>query len=69
MTIDRGPADISAGSVVQLKSGGPAMTVNWAGEDQYGQTVVVCDWFIQNGPPWKKETGTFPPTSLKVLEP
>jgi uncharacterized protein YodC (DUF2158 family) len=69
MTLVHVPADISAGAVVQLKSGGPSMTVRWAGEDQYGQIVVACDWFTQDGPPWKKETGSFPPTSLKVLEP
>ena len=59
--------DIKAGNVVQLKSGGPAMTVRWIG-DEYDEAVVVCDWFIQDKAPWKKETGSFPPTSLKVLE-
>jgi uncharacterized protein YodC (DUF2158 family) len=59
--------DIRPGNVVQLKSGGPTMTVRWIG-DEYGEIVVACDWFIQDKAPWKKETGTFPPTSLKVIE-
>jgi uncharacterized protein YodC (DUF2158 family) len=60
--------EIKPGSIVQLKSGGPMMTVRWAG-DEYGTESASCDWFIQDKAPWKKETATFPVTSLKLLEP
>jgi len=59
--------EIKAGNVVQLKSGGPFMTVRWI-EEQLGELTVCCDWFIQDKAPWKKETATFPPTSLKIVE-
>jgi uncharacterized protein YodC (DUF2158 family) len=60
-------AEIKPGSVVQLKSGGPLMTVSSVG-DIYGLPTVFCDWFVQDKPPWKKEKGSFPPTSLKLIE-
>ncbi|MFD9897479.1 DUF2158 domain-containing protein [Mesorhizobium sp. NPDC059025] len=60
--------EIKPGSVVQLKSGGPKMTVSWA-EDNYGVLSAACDWFIQDKTPWKKESAVFPITSLKLLEP
>lgn len=44
------------------------MTVRWI-EEQLGTMTVCCDWFIQDKAPWKKEIDTFPPTSLKLLEP
>jgi len=56
--------EIKAGSVVQLKSGGPLMTVAWI---QYEE--AYCEWFIQDKAPWKKEGSTFPLTSLKLIEP
>ncbi len=58
---------IEPGSIVQLKSGGPAMTVNWV-EDEQETLYASCDWFIQDMAPWKKETATFPVTSLKMFE-
>lgn len=61
-------AEIKAGSVVQLKSGGPLMTVSSVG-DIYGEPTVWCDWFVQDKAPWKKEHGSFPPSSLKLIEP
>ncbi|MBK3404168.1 DUF2158 domain-containing protein [Methylorubrum populi] len=64
---DQNPEGIKAGDVVQLKSGGPKMTVNWA-EEQYGRLMANCDWFIQDKAPWKKENATFPPSSLKKVE-
>ncbi|WP_379069300.1 DUF2158 domain-containing protein [Mesorhizobium sp. UC22_110] len=60
--------EIKAGSVVQLKSGGPKMTVSWA-DDNYGVLSAACDWFVQDKAPWKKENAVFPITSLKLLEP
>jgi len=58
---------IQPGNVVQLKSGGPLMTVSGVG-DMYGEPRVWCDWFVQDKAPWKKENGVFPPTSLKIVE-
>ena len=52
-------ANVSIGSVVQLKSGGPAMTVNYIdNEDAY------CQWFSGD----KVEEARFPLQSLKVKE-
>lgn len=62
------PDEIKRGSVVQLKSGGPPMTVSQVGEI-YGEPHVWCDWFVQDQAPWQREKGVFRPTSLKVLEP
>jgi uncharacterized protein YodC (DUF2158 family) len=59
--------EIKAGSVVQLKSGGPHMTVAWV-EDELGTRQAYCEWFIQDKAPWKKEGSTFPITSLKLIE-
>lgn len=61
--------DIRVGSVVQLNSGGPAMTVATI-DKQYGEERLSawCDWFVQDKAPWKKEEGVFPLTSLKLFE-
>ena len=59
---------IKPGSVVQLKSGGPPMTVNWA-QDELGVVSAYCEWFVQDKAPWKKDGAVFPVTSLKLLEP
>jgi uncharacterized protein YodC (DUF2158 family) len=53
--------NFKAGDIVQLKSGGPKMTVTQAGEDSTGALTVWCSWFegkMQKG-------GTFPPEALK----
>jgi uncharacterized protein YodC (DUF2158 family) len=63
--------EIKAGSVVQLKSGGPTMTVAWvekAGQ-QYSDDVAHCTWFVQDKEPWKIDERTFPLAMLKLLEP
>ncbi|NTJ66019.1 DUF2158 domain-containing protein [Agrobacterium rhizogenes] len=61
--------EIKAGSVVQLKSGGPKMTVAETGEYGYdGYQSAKCHWFIQDKAPWKKEEAYFPLTSLKEIE-
>lgn len=49
------------GDVVQVKSGGPPMTV--AGEDQLGR--VICEWFVGTN----QKTGTFNHPVLKKYEP
>lgn len=59
--------EIKPGSVVQLKSGGPAMTVSWVSEE-LGTISALCEWFVQDKAPWKKEEAVFPVTSLKLLE-
>jgi uncharacterized protein YodC (DUF2158 family) len=56
------------GSIVQLKSGGPTMTINWI-ETPHGVTNAYCEWFVAEKAPWKKEGAVFPVTSLKLLEP
>lgn len=59
---------IEVGDVVQLKSGGPRMTVSSV-DTMYGDGPLHawCDWFVQDKAPWKKEVGTFPLTSLVKL--
>ena len=49
------------GDIVQLKSGGPQMTV--AGEDQLG--MVICEWFV--GP--NANSKSFNAAVLKKYEP
>lgn len=49
-----------AGDVVQLKSGGPKMTVSYVREWQ-GQMEANCDWFEGT----TNHSGSFPVTSLK----
>jgi uncharacterized protein YodC (DUF2158 family) len=58
--------EIKEGAVVQLRSGGPKMTVSWVG-DEFGTMTAICNWFVQDKAPWKKDKGRFPVTSLKVV--
>jgi uncharacterized protein YodC (DUF2158 family) len=51
---------IKVGDVVQLKSGGPKMTVNFVEEN-----VAACTWFDKN----KKESSRFPVAALKLATP
>lgn len=51
---------IAVGDVVQLKSGGPKMTVVSIGDD-YGQMQAWCEWFDSKQEP---KTGGFALTSL-----
>jgi uncharacterized protein YodC (DUF2158 family) len=50
----------SVGDIVQLKSGGPKMTVN---DVARGDGKVVCVWFAGA----KREVGTFEPATLQVV--
>jgi uncharacterized protein YodC (DUF2158 family) len=57
------------GDVVQLRSGGPHMTISqidklYASGDELH---AWCDWFVNDKAPWKRETTTFPLTSLKKV--
>jgi uncharacterized protein YodC (DUF2158 family) len=54
--------NIQAGSVVKLKSGGPAMTVTRVANEQ-GTVFVYCTWFVGT----KKEQGHFPPEALMTF--
>jgi len=63
--------EIKEGSVVQLRSGGPNMTVAWvekAGE-QYSVDVAACTWFVHDRALWKSEEKVFPLTALKLVQP
>jgi uncharacterized protein YodC (DUF2158 family) len=54
-----------AGDVVQLKSGGPVMTVNKTGNKSMGGPFTVwCSWFEGE----KKMNDDFPPESLKLSD-
>jgi uncharacterized protein YodC (DUF2158 family) len=55
-------SDIKAGDVVQLKSGGPKMTVSKVYQDTKGIPTARCDWFDGSIQTW----GSFPVQSLKV---
>ncbi len=50
-------SDISEGSVVQLKSGGPAMTVRWVEDGE-----AYCQWFSKD-----EENPHFPSKALISL--
>lgn len=53
---------VQAGKVVQLKSGGPYMTVSNLHQWQ-GRTEANCDWFDGK----TMQHGSFPVTSLKPV--
>ena len=56
------PTEITTGDIVQLKSGGPKMTVSQIGTGTESDVPRAwCDWFEGT----KKMDGTFPLTSLK----
>jgi len=59
-------AQIKAGDVVRLKSGGPRMTVSKVDILAFGGTELTawCDWFEGN----KKCNGTFHLHSLEIDE-
>jgi uncharacterized protein YodC (DUF2158 family) len=58
-------SEIKAGDIVQLKSGGPKMTVSQVGTSMGGSALKAwCDWFEGT----KQMEGNFPLTSLKVVE-
>lgn len=56
---------IEAGSVVQLKSGGPKMTVR--AMDSGENPTVTCQWFFKNSiEAWKLKEGTFFANQLEI---
>lgn len=54
--------EIKTGNVVQLRSGGPDMTVDSV-ENDSGTTVAACSWFLNN----QKESARFPVATLKLV--
>ena len=56
--------EFQLGDLVQLKSGGPAMTITEI-RDDVGDDVVWCKWFANN----KTESDSFPPLALKKADP
>lgn len=56
--------DLKTGDVVQLKSGGPRMTVTQVGEAAMtGRKTVWCIWFDRT----TKLDGDFPPETLERM--
>ncbi len=55
-------SELKIGDVVQLKSGGPQMTIDTIGETMYEDYQSAwCTWFDKN----TEQKGTFPLTSLQ----
>jgi uncharacterized protein YodC (DUF2158 family) len=62
-------SEVKVGDVVQLRSGGPLMTVSQVGKVHMSEiNSVWVDWFVQDKTPWKQDSGVFPVTSVKVIE-
>lgn len=51
-------ADFKKGDIVELKSGGPAMTIY-----EIDKECVYCMWFKEN----ERDKGGFDPEALKLL--
>jgi len=52
--------ELKAGDIVQLKVGGPIMTVARVYNDARGTATAACEWFEGS----RKEQGSFPVHSL-----
>ena len=50
------------GDVVELKSGGPRMTVTGHGQDGNGNVRANCTWFDKDH---NEKNGAFPPEALE----
>ncbi len=59
-------ADFTVGTLVQLKSGGPTMTVEKVYTAADGDTRVSCQWFDNDK---KLSTEKFRPVALKEYNP
>lgn len=58
------------GDTVQLKSGGPLMTVEQVGKAAMtGEDTVWCVWFEKVGSRQARQEATFRPTSLEKSSP
>lgn len=60
--------EIKKGSIVQLKSGGPKMTVEgfqWNPmKGKYDEDKVICSWFVK----YDKKQDTFERAALELIE-
>jgi uncharacterized protein YodC (DUF2158 family) len=57
--------DFKPGDLVQLRSGGPRMTVQSIDKDPKTQEdVVICTWFENVGKRQERQTEAFPPAVL-----
>ncbi|ARP68127.1 MULTISPECIES: YodC family protein [Mesorhizobium] len=62
-------SEFAAGDVVQLKSGGPQMTVEQVGKTSMtDEDGVWCVWFEKIGNKQVVQRETFPPVALKKYE-
>jgi uncharacterized protein YodC (DUF2158 family) len=62
--------DFTPGETVQMKSGGPVMTVERIAKDQKNQEdVVVCTWFETVGKRQILQKEQFSPIVLEKYEP
>lgn len=62
--------EFKAGDVVQLKSGGPLMTVEQVGEKSMtSEKAVWCTWFEKVGNRRVVQRATFPPETLSAARP
>lgn len=61
--------DVSLGDLVQVKSGGPVMTVAKTGTSaSFGEEFVSCVWFEKVGNKQTPQTDSFPPAVLEKVE-
>jgi uncharacterized protein YodC (DUF2158 family) len=58
--------DFKPGDIVQLRTGGPKMTISSVDESSDGTMEANCDWFVADKETWKEEFSRFPLTSLKA---
>ena len=57
--------DFKLGDIVQLRSGGPKMTVRNVSDESDRHHFIYCDWFAGS----KSQRAQFPPASLiKIAE-
>jgi uncharacterized protein YodC (DUF2158 family) len=65
-----GKVEFEPGDIVQLKSGGPPMTVERIGkEEKTGEDTVSCTWFEKSGKNQQLQRETFNPVLLQKYEP
>lgn len=53
---------LKTGDVVQLKSGGPLMTITSVGNDGNHQPMIRCTWFELS----EQKKGHFPPETVEI---